>query len=144
MHAWSPQNMKELLCNTRLSNVHIFCKRALFKYLVTEKREKKPHSIQEERKREEGKKTHIKAAKKESECICILSNQVLSHTENTKHWSLSGHTPRALPWDTLFSSTESTPLSTQHSMKQDLCLFKKKKKQTQRNNFSWQPDSWHS
>lgn len=34
--------MKELLCNTRLSNVHIFCKRALFKYLVTEKGKKKP------------------------------------------------------------------------------------------------------
>lgn len=48
--------MKELLCNTRLSNVHIFCKRALFKYLVIEKGEKKTHSIQEERKGEEAKK----------------------------------------------------------------------------------------
>lgn len=47
--------MKELLCNTRLSNVHIFCKRALFKYLVTEKG-KKTYSIQEERKGEEAKK----------------------------------------------------------------------------------------
>lgn len=29
--------MKELLCNPRLSNVHIFCKRPLLEHLVTEK-----------------------------------------------------------------------------------------------------------
>lgn len=61
MHARSPQNMKELLCNMGLSNMHIFCKRALLKYLVTEKGGKEPfHS-----EREKGeKKKHIKAAKK--------------------------------------------------------------------------------
>jgi len=53
--------MKELLCNTGLSNVHIFCKRALLKYLVTEKGGKKSTPFS---KRERGKKTYIKAAKK--------------------------------------------------------------------------------
>lgn len=52
--------MKEFLCNTRLSNVRIFCKRAPLKYLVTEKGRKKAfHSV-----REKGIETHIKAARK--------------------------------------------------------------------------------
>lgn len=45
--------MKEFLCNTRLSNVHIFCKRVPLKYLVTEKGKKKgiPFSKRERNKK---------------------------------------------------------------------------------------------
>lgn len=50
--------MKELLCNTRLSNVHIFCERALFKYLVTEKGKKTPFHSGGEKGRGGKKKPH--------------------------------------------------------------------------------------
>lgn len=79
MHAWSPQNMKELLCNTRLSNVHIFCKRALFKYLVIEKGKKKPIPFRK-RERERRQKNHVKAAKKGKwMCLYIKQSSAVTH-----------------------------------------------------------------
>lgn len=116
--------MKELLCNTRLSNVHIFCKRALLKYLVTEKGGKKAfHSVREKG----GKKKPHKSCKKETECIFILSNQVLSHIENTKHWKFKWAYTKGLTMGHTFSAIQKALPYQRSTVRSRISAYLKKK-----------------